>query len=123
MTPGAIIQALEARGATVRVDGSDVVVKPGSALTPELTAAIRASKPELLALLRARRRECPLCGSRMRHFILAGADLFACQGGCPGARVARRLGYPVPGCGPMYQAALDRGELRARQGDAVGLPS
>jgi hypothetical protein len=86
---------------------------------------LRRRKPEILAYLvrRPAPRQCPLCGAAMRHSVVSGTDLFVCASGCPGARIARHMGYPVPGCGPLYRALIKRAEQRARKGETVGLAS
>lgn len=125
MTAKGLVRILEARGVRLEAEpGGRLAYEPTSRVTPAELGLLRRHKAEILALLRPPApATCPLCGSSMRHFRLSGTDMFACDGGCPGARIARRLGFEVPGCGRLYRAALERAEQRAKQGEMVGEPS
>lgn len=46
-----LLDGLAEAGISVAVDGDKLVIRPASRLTDDIRAALRASKPELLALL------------------------------------------------------------------------
>jgi hypothetical protein len=46
-----LVQALRARGVTLRVDGDRLKVRPASAVTPDEVEALKRHKAEVLALL------------------------------------------------------------------------
>jgi hypothetical protein len=46
-----LVQALRARGVTLRVDGGRLKVRPASAVTPDEVEALKRHKAEVLALL------------------------------------------------------------------------
>jgi len=46
-----LIEAVHASGATIRIEGSDLKIKPAGVLPPELKARLREHKPDLLAFL------------------------------------------------------------------------
>ena len=52
MTTLDLLDELAARGVTVIRDGDRLRLRPAEALSPELVAAVRAAKPEILTLLR-----------------------------------------------------------------------
>ncbi len=52
MTALDLLDELAARGVTVIPDGNRLRLRPASALPPELVAAVRAAKPEILTVLR-----------------------------------------------------------------------
>lgn len=51
MTPSQLCRVLYDAGITVRADGADLVLKPASAITPEVRETVVAHKPELLDFL------------------------------------------------------------------------
>jgi len=61
-----LLQHLQSRGVSVRIDGPNLIVNPRSLLTDELREAIRADKPDLLrlpdALMQAIHRCCDARG-------------------------------------------------------------
>ncbi len=75
MDAGSLIDDLRRRGLSLVIDESQLLVRPGSLLTPEDVEAIRANKPALVALLtqdvRPRlivpmRPDCLTCGAPLR---------------------------------------------------------
>jgi hypothetical protein len=52
-----LIEAVQASGASIRIEGSDLKIKPAGVLPPELKTRLREHKPELLALLQTRELE------------------------------------------------------------------
>jgi hypothetical protein len=67
-----LLAQVRALGVTVRVSGDNLALRPISAVPDGLKAALRAAKPELLALLRAEAaadvRPCAFCGSDRAWF-------------------------------------------------------
>ena len=53
MTPAAVLTALAEAGIGATADGDALVLRPASAVPPDLLAECRRLKPELLALLRS----------------------------------------------------------------------
>jgi hypothetical protein len=54
MTPAALLSSLESRGVAARIDGGELRLRPASALDARVLADVRAMKPQLVELLRAR---------------------------------------------------------------------
>jgi len=54
VTAGAVLEQLDKLGVGVTLDGSELVLVPGSKVPPELVSEVRAHKPEIIAALRTR---------------------------------------------------------------------
>ncbi|MFL4976845.1 MAG: hypothetical protein ACJ8FV_00075 [Xanthobacteraceae bacterium] len=52
MSATAALATLRTAGFTVTADGGELIIRPGSRLTPDLLALARNNKPGMLALLR-----------------------------------------------------------------------
>lgn len=52
MTAEVLVAELEARGVQLEVDGSELVVRPAGAVTPDDVAALRRAKAEVVSIVR-----------------------------------------------------------------------
>ena len=87
MTPGAILDALKAKGVRLTRDGGDLIATPRAALTDDLRALIRAHKVELLQAVerssrpsskdtegRRQRALAMLAGTRGRYAVVTDTE-------------------------------------------------
>ena len=51
MNPATVLEQLGWLGASVQLDGADLVLTPGSKVAPELLAAVRECKPQIIKAL------------------------------------------------------------------------
>jgi hypothetical protein len=54
VTPALLVESLERRGLRLKVDGTDLVVKPQAGVTPQDIQTLKAMKPGVIAYLRGR---------------------------------------------------------------------
>jgi hypothetical protein len=83
MSKSKLLSELQARGLSLSVEGSTLLVSPKIAITPDLEALISEHKGELFAAVwQAEDRTCPACGApAMRRFsamIIHGYVRFQC---------------------------------------------
>ena len=63
MTPHALIAACRAAGVELEPDGDLILLDPPGKLPDDLRTAVKAAKPLVLRLLRARAGRCSACGA------------------------------------------------------------
>ncbi len=75
MSASNLLHQCRAAGLTVRLDGSEIAIKPARRCPPELLAAVRAAKPALMELLEIEAANLPADCKPWLHVarqILAG---------------------------------------------------
>jgi Zn ribbon nucleic-acid-binding protein len=84
MTAVVLLEEVRSFGVEIHAEGQDLVIRPGGRLPAELKECLKAAKPEILAILRARGGRianfprCPTCKS-YALYRRNNTGLYECQ--------------------------------------------